>query len=636
MTVSIFPDKTVKVDAVLTHYGHEKELQHLRICKRKRQEIAAKLKQGVSRENILDEVRESVTENLGRHHLLARKDLANIERAYGLQTVQRHANDHQSVLAWITERKQSEDDPILYYKLQGQEAEEDVGLSKEDFFIVIQSPLQKHMYQKFAHKGICCDSTHGTNAYDFSLTIILVIDEFGQGFPSAWCLSSHEDFTTMTIFFKEIKKTCGVVNANFFMSDMAPQFYNAWVAVMGDPRPIKLICTWHVDKAWKEELRKKIGDISIEAEVYKMLRIVLQQPEENTFKDCLQALCNRLKSTAKCEQFNEYFNKEWAPKKEQWAYCYRKGLQINTNMYVEAFHRVFKRIYLKGKINKRVDNCLVNLLKYARDTGFDRLIKMTKGKLTYRINIIHERHNQSMSMPTDSVEKIGDGKWKVLSENGKTFYEVMEAPAACQEKDACQMSCPKCRVCVHAFACTCPDSLIMSTICKHIHLVKRTIMNESVDQPNDAPEHTPTDSGQPSLDEIENILTCIRSKTDDVDTSKRRIKGILLRIMEEMSSCDNSPALKQLEKQVSAAYNTFLSLKDEVEMDIIPHKNNEDAPANKNMDKQPRFYSTKKRCQKSKVRLACPTFEEQEAFLKEVIDGKMEKDDSVKINRGMC
>lgn len=96
MTVSIFPDKTVKLDAVLTHYGHEKELQHLRICKRKRQEIAAKLKQGVSRENILDEVRESVTENLGRHHLLARKDLANIERAYRLQTVQRYAKTNKA------------------------------------------------------------------------------------------------------------------------------------------------------------------------------------------------------------------------------------------------------------------------------------------------------------------------------------------------------------------------------------------------------------------------------------------------------------------------------------------------------------------------------------------------------------
>ena len=201
--------------------------------------------------------------------MLARKDLANIERAYGLQTVQRHVNDQQSVLAWITEWKQSEEDPVLYYKLQGQEAAEDVDFLKEDFFIVIQSPLQKQMYLKFAHKGVCCDSTHGTNAYDFTLTTILVIDEFGQGFPAAWCLSSHEDFTTMPIFLKEIMKRCGSVNAKFFMSDMAPQFYNAWVAIMGDPRPIKLICTWPVDKAWKEELRKKIVDISTEAEVYK-------------------------------------------------------------------------------------------------------------------------------------------------------------------------------------------------------------------------------------------------------------------------------------------------------------------------------------------------------------------------------
>ena len=107
--------------------------------------------------------------------------------------------------------------PILYYKLQGQEAEEGFDLMKEYFFIVVQSPLQKQMFEKFAQKGVCCDSTHGTNAYDFSLTTVLVIDEFGQGFPVAWCLSSHEDFTTMTIFFSEIKKNCGIVKSGFFL-----------------------------------------------------------------------------------------------------------------------------------------------------------------------------------------------------------------------------------------------------------------------------------------------------------------------------------------------------------------------------------------------------------------------------------
>lgn len=224
----------------------------------------------------------------------------------------------------------------------------------------------------------------------------------------------------MTIFFNEIRKNSGSVNSKLFMSDMAPQFYNAWVSVMGDPRPAKLICTWHVDKAWKEELRKKASDLSVEAELYKLLRIVLQQTEETVFENCLQALMQRLKSGSKCQQFHDYFTKEWVPKKSQWAYCYRRGLQINTNMYVEAFHRVFKRIYLKGKINKRVDTCLVNLQKYAQDMGFDRLIKITKGKMTYCMNMITEPHHQSLTLPVSSVESLGDGKWKVLSENGKT------------------------------------------------------------------------------------------------------------------------------------------------------------------------------------------------------------------------
>ena len=222
---------------------------------------------------------------------------------------------------------------------------------------------------------------------------------------------------------------------------MAPQFYNAWVAVMGNSRPRRLVGTWHVDKTWKEELRKKIGDITIEAEVYKMLRIVLQQQTMNLFHDCLDALLRRLKTGSKCEKFFDYFSRDCVPKKDQWAYCYRRGLQINTNMYDEAFHRVFKRNYLKGKVNKRVDACLVNLLQYACDMGFDRLIKITKGKLTYHMNMICERHKQNLLLPVESVQRIGEGKWKVLSENGKTFYEVSESVEPFPGKDVCKIAC---------------------------------------------------------------------------------------------------------------------------------------------------------------------------------------------------
>lgn len=36
---------------------------------------------------------------------------------------------------------------------------------------------------------------------------------------------------------------------------------------------------------------------------------------------------------------------------EQWAKCYRHEAGINTNMYVESFHKAFKygENYLKGK-----------------------------------------------------------------------------------------------------------------------------------------------------------------------------------------------------------------------------------------------------------------------------------------------
>ncbi len=40
---------------------------------------------------------------------------------------------------------------------------------------------------------VCIDSTHGTNGYDFKLISIVVVDEFGEGFPVAWCFSNQEE-----------------------------------------------------------------------------------------------------------------------------------------------------------------------------------------------------------------------------------------------------------------------------------------------------------------------------------------------------------------------------------------------------------------------------------------------------------
>lgn len=295
-----------------------------------------------------------------------------------------------------------------------------------------------------------------------------MLDEFGAGFPIAWCLSNHEDFTHMCVFLEMVRKNSGVLSPHWLMSDLASQFYNAWLAIMGGS-PKRLYCTWHVDRAWQQELRAKVKDTIIAAEIYKMLRTVLQQTEVATFKQYLSQLVERLPALS--VEFFSYFRSEWYGRTEYWAYCYRRGMGINTNMAVEAFHRVFKYSYLKGKANRRVDYCLISLMKFIRDKSFDRAIKLTKGKQTFKTKLIHDRHNESKGMSTEAVKEDGDSRWKISSSNCDMTYTVLKQAKYCME-DTCQVRCEQCRICIHQFICNCPDSLIHNTIRKHIHLLQ--------------------------------------------------------------------------------------------------------------------------------------------------------------------
>ena len=130
------------------------------------------------------------------------------------------------------------------------------------------------------------------------------------------------------------------------MSDIAPQFYDAFCNVF-ECEPLQLYCTWHVDKSWKEQQKAKIKIFEIETEVYKQLRIVLEQTNEKLFENYLSTLCERLHNSSVTSDFATYFDTYWVTCKEKWGYFYRVGLGINTNMYCEAFHRVFKYCYLK-------------------------------------------------------------------------------------------------------------------------------------------------------------------------------------------------------------------------------------------------------------------------------------------------
>ena len=90
-----------------------------------------------------------------------------------------------------------------------------------------------------------------------------------------------------------------------------------------------------------------------------------------------------------------------------YVYFKLKGAGINTNMYVEAFHNTLKQVYMRGRVNRRVDKCLHLLLRLARDKAFDRLVKLEKGKTTNRLTVIHARHKASLELSSELVAYYG-------------------------------------------------------------------------------------------------------------------------------------------------------------------------------------------------------------------------------------
>ena len=103
----------------------------------------------------------------------------------------------------------------------------------------------------------------------------------------------------------------------------------------------------------------------MKAETYLKLKTCLELLNVDLFESSLEIQSNVTK------EFGEYFATYMVPIRQTWGYCYRAGDGINTNIFVEAFHRNLKYNYLHGKHNKRVDNLLINLLKFPRDQVFE-------------------------------------------------------------------------------------------------------------------------------------------------------------------------------------------------------------------------------------------------------------------------
>ena len=143
-------DDSVNAEVHHTHYGHSQVLGHVRLPEADRLKIAGQLAQGIGFERVLDEIRDNVGTEFSRTHLVTRKDLANIEKAFGLRGIEKHLIDSVSVSIWVESMKLNKNKPVLLYKPQGQAHPSCRNLKDEDFVIVIQTPLQRQMMTNMA------------------------------------------------------------------------------------------------------------------------------------------------------------------------------------------------------------------------------------------------------------------------------------------------------------------------------------------------------------------------------------------------------------------------------------------------------------------------------------------------------
>ena len=204
-----------------------------------------------------------------------------------------------------------------------------------------------------------------------------------------------------------------------------------------------------MDRAWRNAI-KGIIDKEIAALVYHNIRVLLEESNPETFHIMLTKTLAQLNECAETKEFCKYFTIHYSKRAKEWAACYRKAANINTNMYIESFHRTLKYIYFKGRINKRIDNLIHILMKVSRDKAFDRLCKLEKGKISARLVTIRKRHLASTKLPQSLVTKQSQREWIVQSADKQNQYSVVLDLEQCPTK--CRILCADCKTCIHMYS----------------------------------------------------------------------------------------------------------------------------------------------------------------------------------------
>ena len=538
--------------------------------------------QGVTLENVLDDIRNNSAAD--RKSLVERKDLHNIMHAFGLDKVEQlHSDDATSVDLWVKENTAD----VPFYKAGGLDDDQSL-LSKKDFVLVIMSKPQsdffkQHVLNNGDHLKMCMDSTHGIGRHGFQLTTLMTVTDLHEGFPVAYCISSRVDETVMTCFLEAVKRGVGEVMAHVFMTDDAPVYVNAWRKVMGDVEH-QLLCAWHVDRAFRQNLAKVRGAEN-KAMMYGVLRTVMDERDKDTFHKLLDGLRKAMEANEDLVDFGDYFERYYVPRVRLWASAYREGLGLNTNMHLESLHKVLKHIYMQGKRVQRVDKVIGALVKMTRDKIFSRMISLARGRTVSQSRRgFFQRHRRGAELAQDVVQ-MEQGVYLVPSSDDDDHVVKRGAPCPSQCREMCSM----CGVCPHAYVCECEDS--RRNTCKHAHAVA-IFRADPRTAGAQAAVHQELETHMTNLCETSGLDS--GDVSDPLETAKRRLAELLSELTAEAAACQSLSTVKAATASLQKVKGLFDADKRSEKLVPLPTPSTSREPANKNVEKQVRFFSRKR------------------------------------------
>jgi len=187
-----------------------------------------------------------------------------------------------------------------------------------------------------------------TNTFKFKLTTLVVVDDDGEGFPVAFCISSKADALAMEVFLEHVRTAVGKsVLGAILITDCEPACVDAWRTVMGPPDR-HFLCAWDIDMNWRKNVLKMKCSTEVKAQVHKTIRVALETDKKQKFHDLLKSTLDNMEAEEGTREFLSYFRREFVSRPEVWANSYRLGLQSHHNVNLESFHQTLKHVFTQG------------------------------------------------------------------------------------------------------------------------------------------------------------------------------------------------------------------------------------------------------------------------------------------------